>query len=235
MYYGSHHYNQAPRSVYPTLSAADSQQLCDGLRAVLPQLSERDQTFAASLMAKAQQYGTLTEKQACWVLDLTQRATQPKAAPVQVDLSGVRKMFAAAKGQLKHPKIRLKAGTQPVVLSLAGQRSKYTGQVMVTDGGPFGDNLWFGRVEGDSFHASRHVTQDVTQLLQSLSDDPVAILGTYGRMTGACSLCGRDLTDDESVQRGVGPVCLKKWGLAGPATAVPASSTPAGAVPFDWE
>lgn len=32
----------------------------------------------------------------------------------------------------------------------------------------------------------------------------------FGRMTGVCAMCGRRLTDPESVAAGIGPVCLSK-------------------------
>jgi hypothetical protein len=84
---------------------------------------------------------------------------------------------------------------------------------MLTDGGPWGDNKWFGRIEGSQFHAARAATPEVTGLLTSLSADPTSVIAGYGRLTGACALCGRDLTDQASVDRGVGPVCAKKFGL----------------------
>lgn len=33
----------------------------------------------------------------------------------------------------------------------------------------------------------------------------------YGRQTGICCICGRFLTDAESVQKGIGPVCGRKY------------------------
>lgn len=35
---------------------------------------------------------------------------------------------------------------------------------------------------------------------------------TYGREIGACSMCGRTLTDPESIAAGIGPVCAEKAG-----------------------
>lgn len=34
----------------------------------------------------------------------------------------------------------------------------------------------------------------------------------WGRMTGHCIVCGRQLDDPESVDKGIGPVCEKNWG-----------------------
>lgn len=35
--------------------------------------------------------------------------------------------------------------------------------------------------------------------------------GAYGLAMGACAHCGRDLTDEESIARGLGPVCAGKY------------------------
>jgi hypothetical protein len=34
----------------------------------------------------------------------------------------------------------------------------------------------------------------------------------YGKRTGACSCCGRELTNGESIDRGIGPICAEKYG-----------------------
>lgn len=202
------------REAPATLPAIDSIKLAAALQRVMPALSEKDQEFGKSLVGGIDKYGSLTEKQAYWVQTLIERANEPKREAVEVNMAGVQQLFAAAAQRLKHPKIRLQAadGT-PVVLAVAGAKSKYAGQVMLTDGGPFGQNRWWGRIEGERFHASRSATQAVTRLLTSLSGDPTSVIAGYGRLTGACALCGRDLTDQESVDRGVGPVCAKNFGL----------------------
>jgi hypothetical protein len=52
--------------------------------------------------------------------------------------------------------------------------------------------------------------------------DPLAYAVAYGRETGSCSCCGRELSDPISVERGVGPVCLANYRL---------SDLPVGATP----
>lgn len=136
-------------------------------------------------------------------------------AGAKVELSGVMELFGRAKGKLKYPKIRLatKSGNK-VVLSLAGARSKYSGQVMLTDGGPFGDNIWYGRIDIDgNVFPSRSMDSEVMELLTSLSLDAAKVTGTYGHNTGSCSFCARHLEDKRSVSAGYGPTCADKFGL----------------------
>lgn len=51
--------------------------------------------------------------------------------------------------------------------------------------------------------ASRFVTADMKMSLEEARE--------YGLQTGVCICCARVLTDPESVERGIGPVCLRKY------------------------
>src|SRR5207253_3543419 len=63
------------------------------------------------------------------------------------DMAGMVGLFRAAATHLKWPKVRLIAGDVPVVLSLYGDRSRYQGQIRVTDDRPFESQRWYGRVD----------------------------------------------------------------------------------------
>lgn len=49
-------------------------------------------------------------------------------------------------------------------------------------------------------------------LLSKLASDPKAYAVAYGRKTGRCCNCGRELTDPESIRAGIGPICASKFG-----------------------
>ena len=139
---------------------------------------------------------------------------KPEAA-TKVALGGVMELFSRVEGKLKYPKIRLatQSGAK-VVLSVAGARSKYRGQVMLTDGGPFGDNVWYGRIDVDGgVFPSRSMTDDVMRLLKELSLDAAKVTGSHGRKTGSCSFCAKHLEDKRSVSVGYGPTCAQKYSL----------------------
>src|SRR5579863_9662777 len=71
--------------------------------------------------------------------------------------AGVFSLFEQAiNSKLKYPAIRLQTPDgQAVCLKRAGDKSKYTGQIMVTDGGPYGANVYFGRIDQTgTFHVS---------------------------------------------------------------------------------
>jgi len=51
----------------------------------------------------------------------------------------------------------------------------------------------------------------IAQLLPRIARDPRAYAEGYGKKTGQCGMCGRKLTDPESIRRGTGPVCDGRW------------------------
>ena len=47
--------------------------------------------------------------------------------------------------------------------------------------------------------------------LEDIEADPEAAAVLHGRVSGRCSICNRDLTDPESIERGIGPICAEKF------------------------
>ena len=79
---------------------------------------------------------------------------------------------------------------------------------------PFGASTWYGRVNRDgTFTRGRSCTDAVVEVLRALATDPAATAAAYGKRTGNCCFCRRDLEDYRSVSVGYGPVCADKWGL----------------------
>lgn len=182
-------------------------------------LSGRDRDFALSLLGAAQRRG-LTPKQEPWVTTLLERANG-KAIPQKSEelgpVAAIFALFARAKAsKLKFPKIRLQTiDGQRIVFSQAGARSQYAGQVQITDGQRYPDNLYFGRIdERGNLFPTRVMTDDVRAVVDAFAADPASVAAQYGRTTGACCFCGLDLSDEKSTAVGYGPVCAKKFGLA---------------------
>ncbi len=190
----------------------------DALRAALPALVNGDAKFANDLLGNFSQWGNLSDKQLHWVETLTARALAPKQAPialVTVDFKNIQAMFDLAGKTLRRIKVKLQtASGQAVVFTRAGTMSKYAGQIMITDGLPFGENKFFGRVDvTGEFFATRNASQEVCELVKEFSEDPAVTAGKYGRLTGGCSFCNHSLKDDRSTQVGYGPVCATRFGL----------------------
>ena len=142
-------------------------------------------------------------------------AAAPVAAPVAVAprLAAIWAMFPQGR---KRGKIRLRANNKPLILSLAGANSRYKGQILVTNGGDYGSNTYYGRIDmqGNFIANNTVVTQDIHNLLESFADNPAAVAAAYGQKYGECCFCGLQLTDDRSTSVGYGPICADQRGLA---------------------
>ena len=174
-------------------------------------------SFAVDLKSKARTRG-LSSMQWAWVHKLATdaKAKVERSEGLDVDLLPVVEIMAlAAEAQKRLPKIVLTtSATGPVVLKRAGSRSSREGTINVTDGGDFGSNAWYGRVELDgSFTAGRDLTVPIRELLTELAADPAKVAGQNGVATGACCFCAKLLSTRESRSVGYGPVCAEKFGL----------------------
>ena len=54
---------------------------------------------------------------------------------------------------------------------------------------------------------------DVEGILKRIEKDVEGALARYGKEIGACGICGRTLTNDDSRARGIGPICADKAGF----------------------
>lgn len=213
---------QAQLPLEGNLDEMSEETLIQTLGSVIGQLSSDSQEFAGSMISQYGRKGKLSDKQWYWVKRLIERA-QKKSSPPKTqavgDFSGVAELFDTAKQNgLKYPKIRLQMpdGT-PIALQMAGPKSKYYGSIMITDGGPYGARRYFGRVtvqgqwEETSYKPNK--IQGLVGLLKMLALEPAKTVAHFGRMTGNCSFCMSQLTDERSTDVGYGPRCASKWGL----------------------
>jgi hypothetical protein len=192
------------------------------LKEQLTKLPAKDQDFAASLLDQLERKGKLSDKQWFWVDTLAARIGVRPVEPVTLDVgdfAGVVTLFTKAKQHLKYPRIRLQLPDgRPLVLTLAGPGSSRAGWVTMTDGRPFGENLFYGRVSPsgnwEMGQAIDEIVGDaVAELLHRLAADPEQVASSYGKLTGCCCFCTSQLSDPKSTAVGYGPVCAKRWGL----------------------
>ena len=184
--------------------------------AIIPRLATSDHEFANSLLGHWKR-GPLSFGRQHWVGKLMERAARPVVSTEPVQVAGIgriRLMFDTAASRLKYPKIWLGTPDAPIRLSVAGAKSRTPGSIMVTDGGPFGSNRYYGAIDRTgSMKPGRDLTAEVTRELAELSANPEAKAAAFGRLTGCCCFCNTALTDDRSTSVGYGPVCAKNFGL----------------------
>jgi hypothetical protein len=178
----------------------------------LSKLGTRDRQFATNLLAARRP----SAKQIYWIAQLAQRAIAPTpSAPTAVDATGVRTLLLTARERgLKFPKIRFQsAAGEPIAVALAGERSRYVGSVMITDGGRYGSNKYYGRITDGGLVAAREMTPTVQAALVAMATNPAQAAAAHGHLTGNCCFCNRPLTTTESTTVGYGPICADKFDL----------------------
>lgn len=189
------------------------------LRAALPRLSERSQSFGESLIEQYERKGRLSDRQWLFVNELARRADEPP--PEATDIGSVRgivDLLDRAATHLKHPAIIVRANGQDYRLNIAGPTAKVPGSINVCSTGSYGDRKWYGRITREGqFEPSRkygETTQTaVAAALKAMATDPAKAAAEYGHLTGVCCFCNIALTDQRSTQVGYGPVCAKHYGL----------------------
>lgn len=200
--------------------AASTSTLC-------PHMSENARSFACSIYYQWKRYSRLSDSQRFWMHKITleaQAAAARASAPretVQLgrEFSSIIALFDTAKSSLKRPKIRFEIpAIGEIRLSVAGPNSRSPGAINVTDGRPFGDNTWYGRVTRDGEFILNPRCDNVQQktiaeFLRLFAKNPSLLASTYGRKTGNCCFCGRFLTDERSVYIGYGPICADHYQL----------------------
>lgn len=175
--------------------------------------------FPHSLVSQYDRKGRLSQTQWGWVHKFIIDLSTPAPAPVIEDtkLEGIVALMDRAFDNgngLKNPKITVRIEGIEFRVSRGGDRSRYPGCVNVTDLGPFGSNVWFGRIHRDGrLQAGRDMTSAIRERLSLLNADPVGFAAGYGKLTGSCCFCNSPLKTAESTEVGYGPVCAGKWGL----------------------
>jgi hypothetical protein len=61
------------------------------------------------------------------------------------------------------------------------------------------------------FRYTRVSAADWRFAVAEIVKDPALASQAFGMQVGACGICGSPLTDPESIARGIGPICAKKY------------------------
>lgn len=166
--------------------------------------------FAAKMIQSALQYGRLTENQTAAVERMIAKAAERKAAKEaapkpEVNVSAIEALFANARASgLK----RLAFRTAEINISAAKENSRNPGALYVKH-----DGEYVGKIVTGKFHATYAAKSDTLAKVLEVAADPLGMARLYGKQTGICSCCGRELTDPVSVANGIGPICESKWGF----------------------
>jgi hypothetical protein len=128
---------------------------------------------------------------------------------LSTSLEPIMTMFKAVNAIVKNPQIRLRHEDEEIRLALAAKSSRNPGYLYVKVEGEYIGKISPAGVFRDTGYAPDYLIE----LLSRLAADPLVIVAEYGKLTGACSFCGRTLTDPDSKRNGYGPVCAEYYGL----------------------
>ena len=184
-----------------------------GLIEALKELSSWN-SFAASLVEQFSDRGSLSDKQTGAAIAMLMKVKTNKAARAEapsVDLSNIVAIFDKAHEAIKTPKFRF----EDLVISRAPDAGANAGALYVKVKGEY-----MGKVKGGKFlgisglsFIFQSTSEETLSKLKQIAESPLSAAVAYGRRTGSCACCGRELTVHASIERGIGPICAERFGL----------------------
>ena len=161
-------------------------------------------SFAASLVNQYGSRGTLTEKQTGAAVAMLMKIKQNgKRSLASVDYRKVKEVLdnAFADG-INTPKLRFDG----IVLSRAGDNGANKGAVYIKVDGEYA-----GKLHGGYFVPIKSTPEGTFERLKVILNDPLEQAVAYGRKFGSCCVCGRTLTNQTSIDAGIGPICGSRF------------------------
>lgn len=124
----------------------------------------------------------------------------------EISVRSIEVAFAAARAhQIKRPKLRLGS----VIFSLAPETGRNAGSIYVKDAAT---KDYLGKVTSGRFFPAMACDEPKKAEVIEVAADPHNAAKAYGRRVGRCSCCGLELTNEESITLGIGPICREKYG-----------------------
>ena len=153
--------------------------------------------FAVSLHGQLRTKGWLSEGQVRAARSMQAKAAAKVKPSTDVDLGAIRAMFEkAVTSGYKRPVYR----AEGLIISRAPDHGRNPGALYVKEGEDY-----LGKVLGTKYMGKP------APALTAIAADPEAAAVRYGRLTGTCACCGRELTNAKSIELGIGPICRERW------------------------
>jgi len=168
--------------------------------------------FAASLWQQSHDRG-LSPAQMAWAHKLATDLLQAESAEdanSEPQFNRLFSVFQAAKSR----------GLKRLTLRLSGVNVKpnrdlttlwVTSQTETEEGNYGPQPKYLGKITPNRLDS--RLADEVKAVLLEAASDPLTAAVRYGKETGSCSCCGRDLTNPQSIELGIGPICREKYGL----------------------
>lgn len=179
---------------------------------VLQSLKSQRSQFAQDL---ARKFNSLSPAQYAWAhklaVDNVKRNVQdaPAADNQTSQFEALFNAFEAAKAKgakrltLRFAGVNVKPNRDLTALWVTSQTEKEEGNYGLQP-------KYLGKVTKTSLDS--RLSDDVKAVLMDAANDPLSAAIRYGKVSGECSCCGRELTDPASIKAGIGPICATKFG-----------------------
>lgn len=159
--------------------------------------------FAASMRQRIITHGFLSYNMEAAIERCMNRVSTPPAEAA-VDTGELEKVFARVNPTLRKPALNV----GQYRFSPAPDNGRNPGAIYVKHEGQY-----LGKMLGGKFLA--RCTQEAMDAVLGIAADPLGKAIEHGKITGRCAICNRNLKDEDSTGRGIGPVCAKKFGWGG--------------------
>lgn len=176
--------------------------------------------FAMQMVETVFKYGHLTEKQLeavrrCLTRDQLREQEKAEIVAKAPDITGdaltkIETAFATAIDYgIKFPKLRLDAFIFSLVRNGTNAGAIYVKSLERDDND---ERTYLGKIVDGRFVRAMKCSEETQARIIAAAMDPEAAAKAYGRRTGTCSMCGRPLTNGESIDLGIGPICAGRFG-----------------------
>lgn len=226
----------------PHLIPQSIQEVIDNFDTTYPELlkfletNPTNSNFINSIYKQLLTRGNLSEKQISTAIKISKIATDTTKEPSHISdpnylFPNIRAIFDNAisaqsarmsnlpsTAEMKSPILR----TEDYTFRVASPRSRYAGAIFVSTSDPYPDAKLLARIGHainrelivpNQYATIRSFVTTILPELRKIEANPLDAAVRYGQLTGKCSCCGRTLTNHESIEAGIGPICAEKWGM----------------------
>ena len=180
---------------------------------VLQTLRGLRSTFAADLAAK---FNRLSEKQYAWAHKLAvdsvdrEKESQQQDDSQEAQFAGLFAPFMAARAKGAR-RLTMRFSDAILKLNKSGDAIWVLSATEKVEGDYGLQPKYLGKVTPSRMDS--RIPDGVKETLVAAAADPLSAAIRYGKETGFCSCCGRELTNKESIRLGIGPICREKFGM----------------------
>jgi hypothetical protein len=103
--------------------------------------------------------------------------------------------------------LKLRAAGLDLIFQPGSVGSQWEGMIFVKAG-----DKKLGAIKDGTFKRRFECNDTEPAAVLDACQDPHQAANAYAKAWSCCGVCGRTLTNDESIERGIGPICSAKYG-----------------------